>query len=63
MVAGKGNKEERLSSRKRGTTSTTASAIGKVTAAPAINDNENSTHELVFLCARSDGTRATKDKR
>ena len=25
--------------------------IGKVTAAPAINDNENSTHELVF-CAR-----------
>ena len=61
--SGKGQQRRApLSLRKRGTTA--ASAIGKVTAAPAINDNENSTHELVFLCAREAMERArqkTKD--
>ena len=63
--SGKGQQRRAPLSRKRGTTSTTAaSAIGKVTAAPAINDNDNSTHELVFLCAREAMERArqkTKD--
>ena len=62
--SGSGKGQQRRA-RKRGTTSTTAaSAIGKVTAAPAINDNDNSTHELVFLCAREAMERArqkTKD--
>ena len=60
--SGKGQQRRAPLSRKRGTTA--ASAIGKVTAAPAINDNENSTHELVFLCAREAMERArqkTKD--